>query len=52
MRIVLIIASVAAFIFSAWSNMPSSAEYTDTAIDPGSLVTSTSNLQAEQFPAF
>lgn len=58
MRIVLVVACAAAFIFSAWSNMPSSADAkqsADTSINPMSMMSTTStvtSMPAEQFDAF
>lgn len=52
MRILLIVACAAAFVFSAWSNMPTSAQSTDISIDPVSLTGTTTNLPTEQFDAF
>lgn len=54
MRIVLVIACAAAFVFSAWSNMPTSADTrqsTET-ISPLTMMTTVTNLPSEQFDAF
>jgi hypothetical protein len=52
MRIVLIAACVAAFVFSAWSNLPSSAQSTAGSVDPLTLMSTTSGLPGQQFDAF
>jgi len=55
MRIVLVIACAAALIFSAWSNMPSSADAkqsADTSINPMSMTSTMTSMPVEQFDAF
>lgn len=52
MRIVLIVACVATFVFSAWSNIPSSAHSTGASVDPLTLMSTASNLPAEPFEGF
>lgn len=55
MRTVLVIACAAAFAFAAWSNIPSAADakqHTQSTIDTLIMMTTTTNLPAEQFPAY
>ena len=55
MRIVLIIACAAAFVFSAWSNMPTSADAKqagDFSVNPVSMMSNVTNLPIEQFDAY
>jgi hypothetical protein len=53
MRIVIIVACAAAFVFSAWANLPSTADArSDISIDPATLTTVTTNLPAQYFDAF
>jgi len=53
MRIVLITACAAAFIFSAWSNMPTSADTKSVAtVSPLTMMTTATNLPSEQFDAY
>lgn len=52
MRILLIVACAAAFVFSAWSNMPTSAESSDVTIDPTAFLTSTANAPTQQFDGY
>jgi len=55
MRTVLIIACAAAFVFSAWSNMPSSADAkqsVDATMSPLTMMVSVTNLPTEQFDAY
>jgi hypothetical protein len=54
MRIVLIVACAAAFVFSAWSNTPTAADAQRTgtaAMNPVSLMAAIGNLPVEQFNA-
>lgn len=53
MRTVLIVACAAAFIFSAWSNMPTSADTKSAAtVSPLTMMTTATNLPSEQFDAY
>jgi hypothetical protein len=52
MRTVLILACAAAFLFSAWSNMPTTAHQVATTISPLSMMTTTVSLPVEQFDAY
>jgi hypothetical protein len=52
MRTVLIVACAAAFIFSAWSNMPTSADTKSATISPLTMMTTATNLPSEQFDAY
>ena len=55
MRIVLIIACAAAFVFSAWSNMPTSADAKqagDFTVNPVSMMSIATNLPIERFDAY
>jgi hypothetical protein len=54
MRTVLILACAVAFLFSAWSNMPTTAaKWTgNTTISPFSMMTTATKLPTEQFDAF
>ncbi|HET9715264.1 MAG TPA: hypothetical protein VFP60_03680 [Pseudolabrys sp.] len=55
MRIVLVVACAAAFVFSAWSNLPTSADTkqrTNWSIDTLGMMTTTTNLPTEEFDAF
>jgi len=55
MRIVLIIACAAAFAFSAWSNIPTTADakqHTDFSVNPLAMTVTTTNLPTQQFDAF
>jgi hypothetical protein len=54
MRIVLIIACAAAFVFSAWSNMPSAdaKQAGDFSVNPVSMMSNVTNLPIEQFDAY
>ena len=54
MRAFLILACAAAFIFSAWSNMPTTADAKvgGHTMSPLSMMTTTTNLPTEHFDAF
>jgi hypothetical protein len=52
MRTVLIFACAAAFLFSAWSNMPTTANQAGSAISPLGMMTATTGLPTEQFDAY
>jgi hypothetical protein len=54
MRTVLILACAAAFVFSAWSNMPTTADAKQTGrtISPVTMMSTATNLPTEQFDAF
>ncbi|HEY6023047.1 MAG TPA: hypothetical protein VIV34_02580 [Pseudolabrys sp.] len=55
MRTFLVLACAAAFVFSAWSNMPTTADAKqagNTTISPITMMTTATNLPAEQFDAF
>lgn len=52
MRAFLIFACAAAFLFSAWSNMPTTANQVGSTISPLSIMTMTTGLPTEQFDAY
>jgi hypothetical protein len=52
MRAFLILACAAAFLFSAWSNMPTTANQVGSTISPLSMMTMTTGLPTEQFDAY
>ena len=52
MRTVLILACAAAFLFSAWSNMPTTANQAGSTISPLGMMTTATSLPAEQFDAY
>lgn len=55
MRILLVVACAAAFVFSAWSNMPTSADAKqagDLTVNPVSIMSTVTNLPNEQFDAY
>ena len=55
MRIILVLACAAAFIFSVWSNNPTVADAKqagDFSINTFSMMTTATNLPTEQFDAF
>jgi len=52
MRVVLVVACAAAFVFSVWSNMPTSADAKqagELTVNPISMMSTTTNLPTEQF---
>ena len=52
MRTVLILACAAAFMFSAWSNMPTTANQAGNTISPLGMMAMTASLPTEQFDAY
>ena len=55
MRIILVIACAAAFIFSAWSNMPTAADArqsADATMSPLTMMTGVTGLSDQQFDAY
>ena len=52
MRTVLILACAAAFLFSAWSNMPTTANQAGSTMSPLSMMTTATGLPSEQFDAY
>ena len=52
MRTFLIFACAAAFLFSAWSNMPTTANQTSTTVSPLTMMSTTVSLPTEQFDAY
>lgn len=52
MRMFLILACAAAFLFSAWSNMPTTANQAGTTMSPLSMMATTVSLPTEQFDAY
>jgi len=52
MRTFLILACAAAFLFSAWSNMPTTANQVGSTISPLNMMTMTTGLPTEQFDAY
>jgi hypothetical protein len=52
MRSFLILACAAAFLFSAWSNMPTTANQAGATISPFSMMTTATSLPSEQFDAY
>jgi hypothetical protein len=55
MRVVLVIACAAAFVFSVWSNMPTSADAKQAGeftVNPVSMMSTVTNLPNEQFDTY
>lgn len=52
MRTFLILACAAAFLFSAWSNIPTTANQAGITMSPLSMMTVTTTLPTEQFDAY
>ena len=55
MRTALVIACAVTFAFAAWSNIPDTAhakQHVQSTIDTFIMMTSTTNLPSEEFPAF
>jgi hypothetical protein len=52
MRTFLILACAAAFLFSAWSNMPTTANQSGATMSPLSMMATSVSLPAEQFDAY
>ena len=52
MRTFLILACAATFLFSAWSNMPTTANQAATTVSPLSMMTAATSLPSEQFDAY
>jgi hypothetical protein len=52
MRSFLILACAAAFLFSAWSNMPTTANQAGTTMSPLGMMTTASSLPNEKLDAY
>ena len=52
MRTFLILACAAAFLFSAWSNMPTTANQAGTTMSPLGMMSAATGLPTEQFDAY
>lgn len=52
MRTFLVLACAVAFLFSAWSNIPTTANQAGTTMNPLSMMTTTVTLPTQQFDAY